>query len=66
MLAKLVYTHSRYLVLIIVSAALKSYDMNQEAAARSLGASRAVAFLTVTLPPIRFSVIVSQQSTGSG
>lgn len=47
------------LVLIIVSAALKSYDMNQENAARSLGASRFTAFVTVTLPQIRFSVITS-------
>lgn len=47
------------LVLIVVGAALKSYDMNQEAAARSLGASRLTAFLTVTLPQIRFSVITA-------
>lgn len=47
------------LVLIVVSAALKSYDMNQESAARSLGASRLTAFLTVTLPQIRFSVITA-------
>ena len=33
--------------------------MNQEAAARSLGASRLTAFLTVTLPQIRFSVITA-------
>ncbi len=47
------------LVLIVVSAALKSYDMNQELAARSLGASRYRAFMTVTLPQIRFSVVTS-------
>lgn len=47
------------LVLIIVSAALNSYDMNQEMAARSLGASRLTAFMTVTLPQIRFSLITS-------
>ncbi len=47
------------LVLIIVSAALKSYDMNQEMAARSLGASRTSAFLTVTLPQIKFSVVTA-------
>lgn len=45
------------LVLIIVSAALKSYDMNQERVARSLGASRLKAFMLVTLPQIRFSVV---------
>jgi len=44
-------------VLITVSAGLKTYDMNQELVARSLGASRLKAFLTVTLPQIRFSII---------
>ncbi len=43
--------------LIVVSAGLKSYDMNQERVARSLGASRPRAFLVITLPQIRFSVI---------
>ena len=47
------------LVLVVVSSALKSYDMNQEMVARSLGASRARAFLVITLPQIRFSVITS-------
>jgi len=47
------------LVLIVTAAGLKSYDMNQEMAARSLGASRARAFLTVTLPQIRFAVITA-------
>jgi putative spermidine/putrescine transport system permease protein len=45
------------LVVITVAAGLKGYDMNQEMAARSLGASRPKAFLTVTLPQIRISVI---------
>lgn len=45
------------LVIMIVTSALKSYDMNQEMAGRSLGASRAKAFLTITLPQIRFAVI---------
>ncbi|MEM9765618.1 MAG: ABC transporter permease [Pseudomonadota bacterium] len=56
----LVLAHSMLalpLVLIVTASGLKSYDMNQEMAARSLGASRARAFLTVTLPQIRFSVI---------
>jgi len=44
-------------VLVTVLAGLQSYDLNQEMVARSLGASRAWAFLTVTLPQIRFSVI---------
>jgi putative spermidine/putrescine transport system permease protein len=47
------------LVVMVVTSALKSYDMNQERVARSLGASRPVAFLTVTLPQIRFAVITS-------
>ena len=47
------------LVLIVVSSALKSYDMSQEKAARSLGASRFKAFMLVTLPQIRFSVITA-------
>jgi putative spermidine/putrescine transport system permease protein len=45
------------LVIMIVTSALKSYDMNQEMVARSLGASRLKAFLSVTLPQIRFAVI---------
>ena len=45
------------LVVITVAAGLKGYDMNQEMAARSLGASRPKAFLTVTLPQIRISVV---------
>ncbi|MCC7273557.1 MAG: ABC transporter permease [Alphaproteobacteria bacterium] len=44
------------LVLLIVTSALKSYDMNQEMVARSLGASRPRAFFKVTLPQIRFAV----------
>ena len=47
------------LVLIVVTAALKSFDMNQEMAARSLGASRLKAFWLITLPQIRFSVITA-------
>ncbi len=58
----LVLAHSMLaipLVLIIMSAALKSYDMNQEMVARSLGASRLRAFMVITLPQIRFAVITS-------
>lgn len=47
------------LVLIVISAALKSYDMNQERVARSLGATRFYAFMAITLPQIRFAVITS-------
>lgn len=45
------------LVLIVAVAGLKNFDMNQERVARSLGASRTRAFLTITLPQIRFAVI---------
>lgn len=45
------------LVMLMVASALKSYDINQEMVARSLGASRARAFWSVTLPQIRFSVV---------
>ncbi len=45
------------LVVIVTGAALKGYDMAQERAARGLGAPRWKAFLTVTLPQIRFAVV---------
>lgn len=45
------------LVVIVITAGLASYDVNQEQAARSLGATRPYAFFTVTLPQIKFSVI---------
>jgi putative spermidine/putrescine transport system permease protein len=47
------------LVVIVTGSALKGYDMNQEDAARSLGAPRWKAFMTVTLPQIRFAVVTS-------
>lgn len=47
------------LVVITVASGLKSYDMNQEMVARSLGASRPWAFLTVTLPQIKLSVVTA-------
>lgn len=47
------------LVLITVTAGLRNYDFNQELVARSLGASRSWAFLTVTLPQIRNSVLAA-------
>ena len=58
----LVLAHSMLaipLVMMVVTSALKSYDMNQEMVARSLGASRPRAFLMVTLPQIRFAVVTS-------
>lgn len=47
------------LVVIVTGSALKSYDMTQESAARSLGAPRWKAFLTITLPQIRFAAVTS-------
>jgi putative spermidine/putrescine transport system permease protein len=45
------------LVVITVASGLKGYDLNQEMVARSLGASRSWAFLTVTLPQIRIAIL---------
>jgi putative spermidine/putrescine transport system permease protein len=47
------------LVVIVTGSALKGFDMNLEHAARSLGAPRWKAFLTITLPQIRFAVVTS-------
>lgn len=47
------------LVVIVTGSALKSYDMNQELAARSLGAPRWQAFLTITVPQIRFAIVTA-------
>ena len=61
-LAGIVFSHSMLaipLVVLIVNAALKSYDMNQELVARSLGASRPRAFFTITLPQIRFALVTA-------
>jgi putative spermidine/putrescine transport system permease protein len=58
----LVLAHSMLalpIVVMVVSSALKSYDMDQERVARSLGASRPKAFLLVTLPQIRFALVTS-------
>ena len=47
------------LVMIVITAALRSYDLNQERVARSLGAPRWKAFMLITLPQIQFSVIIA-------
>ncbi|HEV8306938.1 MAG TPA: ABC transporter permease [Methylomirabilota bacterium] len=44
-------------VVVTVTAGLASFDMTQEMVARSLGASRLRAVLTVTLPQIRHSLV---------
>ena len=47
------------LVMIVITAALRTYDLNQERVARSLGATRLRAFFVITLPQIRFSVMTA-------
>jgi len=46
-------------VLVTMAAGFKTYDMSQEMVARSLGATRLRAFMTVTLPQVKLSVIAS-------
>lgn len=56
----LVLAHSMLaipVVMMVVSSALKTFDLNQEMVARSLGASRLTAFRLVTFPQIHFSVL---------
>ena len=47
------------LVMIVITSALRNYDLNQERVARSLGATRIKAFFVITLPQIRFSVVTA-------
>jgi putative spermidine/putrescine transport system permease protein len=49
--------HAIPFVVIVVTAALRTFDISQEQAAMSLGASRAVAVWRITLPQIRPSLI---------
>ena len=46
-------------VVLIVSSGLQAFDRSIEEAARSLGAGRVTAFLTVTLPQIKGSVLAA-------
>lgn len=46
-------------VILTMAAGFQSYDMTQEMVARSLGANRFKAFMTVTLPQLKFSVATS-------
>jgi putative spermidine/putrescine transport system permease protein len=47
------------IVIMIITSALKSFDMNQERVARSLGASRIEAFFMVIMPQIKFAILTS-------
>lgn len=44
------------LITIVITSALRNYDLDQERVARSLGASRIQAFFIITLPQIKFSI----------
>ncbi len=59
-IAGLVIAHTALgipLVFVLILARLQSYDMNQELVARSLGASPLRAFLKITVPQIKFSIL---------
>ena len=45
------------LVVLTILSGFRTYDMNQERVARSLGANRFAAFWQVTVPQIRFSIV---------
>jgi len=47
------------LIMIIITSALRNYDLNQERVARSLGATRLKAFFVITLPQIKFSIFTA-------
>ena len=47
------------LVMIVITSALRNYDLDQERVARSLGATRIKAFFVITLPQIRFSIVTA-------
>ena len=47
------------LVMIVITSALRNYDLNQERVARSLGATPIKAFFVITLPQIKFSVVTA-------
>ncbi len=56
----LVLAHSMLaipIVMLVVGSALRTFDMDQERVARSLGASPLRAFMMVTLPQIKFSLV---------
>ena len=47
------------IVMIIITSALRTYDLNQERVAQSLGATRIRAFFEITLPQLKFSVLTA-------
>jgi putative spermidine/putrescine transport system permease protein len=47
------------IVMIIITSALRTYDLNQERVAQSLGSTRIRAFFEITLPQLKFSVLTA-------
>ena len=47
------------IVMIIITAALRTYDLNQERVAQSLGSTRFRAFFEITLPQLKFSILTA-------
>ena len=47
------------IVMIIITSALSTYDLNQERVAQSLGSTRLRAFFEITLPQLKFSVLTA-------
>ena len=47
------------IVMIIITSALRTYDLNQERVAQSLGSTRLRAFFEITLPQLKFSVLTA-------
>ena len=47
------------IVMIIITSALSTYDLNQERVAQSLGSTRIRAFFEITLPQLKFSVLTA-------
>lgn len=47
------------IVMIIITAALRTYDLNQERVAQSLGSTRLWAFFEITLPQLKFSILTA-------
>ena len=47
------------IVMIIITAALRTYDLNQERVAQSLGSTRLRAFFEITLRQLKFSILTA-------
>ena len=47
------------IVMIIITSALRTYDLNQERVAQSLGSTRLRAFFEITLPQLKFSILTA-------